>query len=182
MEMGQLFFNVEIWKCGNVEIEAQFVFCGMKQPARIASLLLLLTCILMVACKNSETRSAETAENSIDAARNFIRAALDGKFEQARKLMLPDSVNSNWMDVAERSYQRAEQPVKDGYRTASIQVHKVTDLDDSTTVVIYSNSFKNDHDTLKVVRQNGQWLVDLKYLFDHDTDGAYPATGKDTIR
>ncbi len=43
-------------------------------------------------------------------------------------------------------------------------------LNDSTTVVIYSNSFKNNWDTLKAVRQKGQWLVDFNYLFDHESD------------
>lgn len=114
---------------------------------------------------------AATSENSVDAARNFIRSALDGKFNEARKYMLPDSVNINFMDVAERSYNRAEQATKDGYRSASITILNVTDwVKDSETVIIYSNSFKNDPDTLKVIRSNGQWLVDFKYLYQHDMD------------
>lgn len=143
----------------------------------------LVALLFCCGCKNSDTSAKTDAENNIDAARNFIRAALDGKFEQARQYLLPDSANTNWMDVAERSYQRTEQAVKDGYRTASINIHKVTEVNDSTTVLIYSNSFKNDHDTLKVLRKNGRWLVDLKYLFDHDADTVVtPAAARDTIR
>lgn len=85
--------------------------------------------------------------------------------------MLPDSVNMNYMDVAERNFQKTEQSTKDGYRTASINIIRVMEpVKDSVTVVIYSNSFKNDHDTLKVVKTNGQWLVDLKYLYEHESD------------
>jgi Domain of unknown function (DUF4878) len=124
----------------------------------------------LASCKSKDSASPGSSENNIDAARNFIRAALDGKFEEARTFLVVDSVNTNWMDIAERSYQRSEQSVKDGYRTSSINIHKVNTVNDSTTVVIYSNSFKNDHDTLKVIKQGGQWLVDLKYLFDHDSD------------
>lgn len=121
-----------------------------------------------LACKNKDNI---TSENNIDAARNFIRAALDGKFQEARTYMLTDSVNTNYMDVAERSYQNAAQPTKDGYRASSINIIQVTEpVKDSVTVVIYSNSFKNDHDTLKVLKSNGQWLVDLKYLYEHDED------------
>jgi hypothetical protein len=54
--------------------------------------------------------------------------------------------------------------------SSSINMHQVSTVNDSVTIIIYSNSFKNDHDTLKVVKINGQWLVDLKYLFDHDMD------------
>jgi Domain of unknown function (DUF4878) len=124
-----------------------------------------------VACKNSDKQSPGKSENSIDAARNFIRAALDGKFTEARSFLLPDSVNVNYMDVAERSYTRTDQNTKDGYRSSSINIINVNDLiKDSVTVVIYSNSFKNDPDTLKVIKANGQWLIDLKYLYQHDMD------------
>jgi Domain of unknown function (DUF4878) len=135
---------------------------------------ILFLFFLLPACK-SDKRSSGESENDIDAARNFIRAALDGKFEEARTYLLPDSVNTNWMDVAERSYQKIDADTKNGYRSSSIHIHNVTyPVKDSVTVVIYSNSFKNDHDTLKVLKQNGQWLVDLKYLYDHDTDSLPP--------
>lgn len=136
--------------------------------------LLLLTAfslIAAVACKSGKDKD-KASENNIDAARNFIRAALDGKFDIARTYMVADSVNTNYMDVAERSYQRADKPTKDGYRTASIRIlsSEIINPSDSTTIVVYSNSFKNDPDTLRVLRVNGQWLVDLKYLYEHDMD------------
>ena len=53
-------------------------------------------------------KSAQS-ENNIDAARNFIRSALDGKFNDARSYMLQDSLNNNYLDVAERSYKNAHQ-------------------------------------------------------------------------
>lgn len=121
-----------------------------------------------IACKLKDKTSA--AENDIDAARNFIRAALDGKFDEARTLLLPDSVNINWMDIAERNYMKADAETKYGYQSSSINIHQVQLLNDSNTVVIYSNSFKNDHDTLKVIRDKDKWLIDLKYLFQHDAD------------
>lgn len=123
----------------------------------------------LYSCKSKDNQQGHS-ENNVDAARNFIRAALDGKFNEARTYMLRDSSNTNYMDVAERSYQRAGQAIKDGYRTSNIHVHQVNPVNDSTSIVIYSNSYKNDHDTLKVLRVNNQWLVDLKYLYEHDTD------------
>lgn len=124
---------------------------------------------LLPAC-DPDKKPTSKSENDIDAARNFIRAALDGKFDEARTYLLPDSLNINWMDVAERSYLKTNDDTKRGYRSSSINIHQLSPLNDSTTVIIYSNSFKNDHDTLKVLKQNGQWLIDLKYLYEHDTD------------
>ncbi len=147
-------------------------------PVAIGILFLLF---LLNAC-DSDKKSSGQSENDIDAARNFIRAALDGKFDEARTYLLPDSMNINWMDVAERSYRKSDDDTKRGYRSSSINIHQVSPVNDSATVVIYSNSFKNDHDTLKVLRQNGQWLVDLKYLYDHDMDTLFnKPVSKDSI-
>ena len=141
----------------------------MKRYRFIFLFLLFFPIAIGTAC-NSNKDSAKS-ENDIDAARNFIRSALDGKFDEARSYLLADSVNTNWMDVAERSYQKADADTKNGYRSSSIHIHNVIyPIKDSVTVVIYSNSFKNDHDTLRVIKEKGQWLVDLKYLYEHDED------------
>jgi len=129
--------------------------------------LLYLIIIILAACKNNAIKPANS-ESDIDAARNFIRSALDGKFDEARKYILPDSTNINYLDVAERSYKNADQSIKDGYRASNINMHLVDPVNDSITIIIYSNSYKNDHDTLKVVKVNDNWLVDFKYLYQHD--------------
>ena len=123
---------------------------------------------LLAACGGK--KQTTISENDIDAARNFIRSALDGKFDEARQMIVDDSDNVHYLDNAERIYKGMNPDAINSYRSSSINVHQVTALNDSTTVVIYSNSFKNDHDTLKVVKGNGQWLVDLKYLFEHDAN------------
>ena len=133
-------------------------------------LTLLLTLSLLSACGNEEKAPA-TSDNHVDAVRNFVRAALDGKFAEARMYMISDSVNNNYMDVAERSYANMSQENKDGYRASSIQFPSpMIAVNDSTSIVIYSNSFKNNPDTLKVVKTGGKWLVDFKYLYQHDSD------------
>ncbi len=142
--------------------------------AAMKNKLLLLSCLWLVyflcACTNDDRKEPGKSENDIDAARNFIRAALDGKFDEAKNYMLPDSANLNYMDVAERNYQKADADTKNGYHGASINIHLVNPVNDSVSVVIYSNSFKNDHDTLRILKLKDQWLVDLKYLYEHDMD------------
>jgi hypothetical protein len=137
----------------------------------------LLISLMLASC--NEANKEQTSDNNIDAARNFIRAALDGKFKEARDYMIQDSVNMNYLEIAERSYRKADAATRNGYRSSSINIHEVIEpFKDSISVVIFSNSFKNDHDTLKVLRSNGKWLVDLKYLFEHDSD----STLKNTIK
>ena len=120
------------------------------------------------ACNNSdkEQKEANTSENDVDAARNFIRAALDGQYSKARTFMLRDSLNTQLLDAFETNYQqRMSKDDKRGYREASINMHNVRQLNDSVTIVNYSNSFKKKNDSLKIIHINNQWLVDFKYSF-----------------
>jgi hypothetical protein len=145
-------------------------------------LLLLLQCFFY-ACNSDDRKESPKSENDIDAARNFLRAALDGNFNEAKTYLLVDSSNIHYIEVAERNYTDADSATKSGYRVASINVHEVDPVNDSTTIVIYSNSFKNNHDSLKIVRLRGQWLVDLKYLYEHDMDTLHLKTAKkDTLK
>ena len=121
------------------------------------------------ACSGGEgerTGEVTTSENDVDAARNFIRSALDGKYDRARKFMIQDSLNNQYLDLFQRNYESRMDPEdKRGYREASINIHDIRQLNDSATVVSYSNSFKKKNDSLMVVRRDEQWLVDLKYAF-----------------
>ncbi len=131
----------------------------------------LLVLATLAACKGKDKEEKKPASsNAMDAARNFIRATLDGKFDFAKDYMLVDSLNVNYLDIGSRARQNADQATKDGYRGASILFHKTIPVNDSVNIIIYSNSFKNDHDTLRLVRQGNDWKVDLKYLFQHDAD------------
>ncbi len=144
-------------------------------------LLIILSLIFFVSCKNND-QEAEEPEGNLDAARNFIRAALDGKFNDARTFMLQDSLNLNLMEVVERAYRNIDPATKEGYRTSTIRILQKKDIDDSTSVVIYANSFKNDPDTLKILRVGNQWLVDFKYLYLHPPDTTIPPAIKDTLQ
>jgi hypothetical protein len=128
----------------------------------------LLTCFLFLqffcACNNKD-ESESKPESDLDAARMFIRDALDGKFSEARQLMLTDSINEHRMDDTERNYEHMSQADRVGYRNSTIQFHNTREVSDSMRIVSYSNSYKNKIDSLKLIRVNGQWLVDLKFTF-----------------
>jgi hypothetical protein len=148
----------------------------MKKTSSIFFFLLFLC-----ACTGRKD-SGGTSDSDIDAARNFIRAALDGNFQEARRYMLQDSVNNSFMDVRERIFQRIDPETRNSYRAASIIIHNTNELNDSTAIIIFSNSFKNDHDTLRIVKKNQRWLVDPKYLIDRSDDSIYTKRiSKDTI-
>ena len=89
-----------------------------------------------------------------------------------------------FLAVRDQIYKNMDGKEKEEYRNASIHMYDIKKVNDSTTVVIYANSYKNDKDTLKVLRLSGQWLVDVKYLWLHDEDTIFrkPMTQKDSLK
>ena len=135
--------------------------------------LFLISFLLFIFCScgsNEEEQQAITSENDIDAARNFIQSSLNGEYKKARNYMLKDSANMQYFDAYERNFTRLTGEERRDYRESTINIHNVNPVSDSVSVIIYSNSYKKDHDTLKVVKINDQWLVDFKYLFQHSAD------------
>lgn len=127
--------------------------------------LFFFLCIFLISCTNNNQEKAP--ENDLDAARMFIRDALDGKFKEARQLMVADSINESRMNDTERTYEeKMSEDTKRSYRESSITIYDTRKLNDSTSIVVYSNTFKNMRDSVKVVRKSGQWLIDLKYTFE----------------
>lgn len=131
---------------------------------RITPLFLFLL-FFAAACNQADKSASAGAESDIDAARSFIRAALDGNFDKARTYLLQDSMNNEYMNATERSYNKFAKDTANQYRSASINIHNVQTVNDSVTVVTFSNSYRNDHQSVRVVKSGGNWLIDLKYLF-----------------
>ena len=124
-----------------------------------------------MACNNSDKQATENkSDNDMDAARNFLEEALKGNYKGASIYMLQDSTNLGYLTVTERSYKRLSPDEKTNLKAASLRFFDTKKINDSTTITIFANSYKNDKDTLKIVKEGGQWLVDLKYLFEHDMD------------
>jgi hypothetical protein len=129
---------------------------------------LLLVCLS--ACNSDDRQSTSTtSDNAVDAARNFIQAALVGDFERAKIFMVNDSLNHEDLNSIQRLNERLTKEEKEKYQEASIRIHQDRKLNDSTRIIYYSNSFRNKTDSLKVIKTNSEWLVDFKYMF-HKTD------------
>jgi hypothetical protein len=138
----------------------------MKKIFYCSSLLL----VSLIACNSDDRQSTSTtSDNAVDAARNFIQAALVGDFERAEKFMVNDSLNREDLNAIQRLNERLSKEEKEKYQEASIRIHQDRKLNDSTRIIYYSNSFKNKQDSLKVIKTNNEWLVDLKFMF-HKTD------------
>lgn len=134
------------------------------------ALLIVAFLPLYWACSdNTEPTGEEKTEGDVDAAREFIRSALDGRWKDAKRLIVQDSTNMQDLEVAEQNYtQRLDASSQREYREAQIRIYNTRKINDSESVVTYGNTvpkYKDRRDSVKVVRVGNQWLVDLKYSF-----------------
>jgi hypothetical protein len=73
--------------------------------------------------------------------------------------------------MVEGFHKNLGQEEKDKYANASIIIESKEDVvKDSVAVVIYKNSYMNNLDTLRLLHLDNKWLVDLKFLYEHDYD------------
>jgi hypothetical protein len=122
-------------------------------------------------CKETDRTSTGEPENDIDAARDFIRAALDGDYDKARTYLINDSLSYEDLAASERLYKERMTPEeKNKYKAASIRIYEKKQLDSVTSIVYFSNTYRNQRDSLKVVKSGDKWLVDFKYIFKHKPD------------
>jgi hypothetical protein len=127
----------------------------------------LVLSLLAGACSGDDRGiGATTSDNDIDAARNFIQASLVGDFDRAKFFMIDDSLNLEMLNTIERWKERQTREEKEKYQAASIRIHDHRNVNDSTSIITYSNSYKNKRDSLKVIKLGGKWLVDFKYIFN----------------
>lgn len=125
--------------------------------------LLLLACISIITACNNKDHKPETA---MDTGREFIRASLNGEFDKAESLMLKDTQNLQLFESYKSFYNtKLSKEKKDHYKKASYEINKYEDLNDSTTIINYSNDYMNKPMDIKIVRKDNQWQIDFKYTY-----------------
>jgi hypothetical protein len=127
---------------------------------------LLLTLILFsFSCRNKD-EEYHKPENALDAGREFIDQSLKGRFNTAKKYMLQDQENLYWLNKWSSDFNKISEQEKAGYSKASINITEVADVvADSVTIISYTNSYRKRQQKIKVVKHNGDWVVDFKYTF-----------------
>jgi hypothetical protein len=115
---------------------------------------------------SSCSQSFKPAEDAQDAGREFIRASLDGNYEKASFYLYPDSTNNMLFDKWKKDHERLDHEEQKKYRDADILPVNIRTVNDSTTSYTYANSYKKDTTTIRIVRIEGKWLVDLKEILN----------------
>jgi hypothetical protein len=111
------------------------------------------------------TEKKERPTTAIDTGREFIRASLNGNFEIAEPLVLEDSLNMGLFNSFKMYYKKLPNDKKQHYKDASYNINKYLDLNDSVTIINYSNDYMNKPMDIKVVKTKNNWWIDFKYTY-----------------
>ncbi len=116
--------------------------------------------IVLVSCGGGQA-SLPKPENALDAGREFINACNRGDFAKASFYMIPDEANKAKLTETERLYREKDKEGRQQARSSSILIGELKELNDSTTLIYYQNSFDKKPGVVEVLKQNGSWLVNF---------------------
>ena len=123
-------------------------------------LILIVSCFFIMQSCNSKKEQPTTA---LDTGNTFIRASLDGNFKDAEYLLLQDTTNLQLFSSYEEFYKKLPDEKKKNYKAASYNINKFTEVNDSTAILNYSNSYMKQPLEIKLVYKNNIWQVDFKH-------------------
>ena len=113
----------------------------------------------------SEPQGYIPPEDPLDAGREFVRAVLDGDYEKAT-LYLNNEAEDQELFARYVTYQK-KQPNKErlSLKSASIIINKSENINDSTAIINFSNSYTMKPMNLKIIKKDNTWKVDFSYTF-----------------
>jgi hypothetical protein len=127
------------------------------------TLLLGLICTITLSACNNEKK---VPNSDIGVAEAFIKDILENNFKEAETFVLKEETNKQYFDLFKKEYESKGAVELENYKNADIIINEISAVSDTVSIVNYSNSFKKDKSNkLKMVRVDGQWMVDLKYTF-----------------
>lgn len=127
------------------------------------TLALSIICCLAISSCNTEKKSPNT---DIEVAREFIKNILESNFKDAETFVLKEETNQQFFELFKKEFESKTKSELESFKNADIIINEISPINDSVSIINYSNSFKKDKSNkLKMVRINGQWMVDLKYTF-----------------
>ena len=121
-----------------------------------------ISILALLSCSGKKEAGPQTAT---DTGRAFIRASLDGDFDTIESLLLNDTTNHQLFESYRATYSNWTGDKKKKFKEASYEINKMDELNDSTSIINYSNTYMNEPMEIKLVRENKKWAVDFKYTF-----------------
>lgn len=126
----------------------------------------LCCAILLFAC--AEPEGFRQPEDPLDTGREFVRAVLNGDYKKATLYLNNDPEDQELFNRYVK-YQK-KQPTKEKLflKSASIIINEVEHVNDSTSIINFSNSHTMTPMNLKIIKSDKSWKVDFSYTFSEN--------------
>lgn len=135
-----------------------FYFCSIMYKIFFSAIV-----VFFISCKDESSFTAATDPE--EAGTQFIRASLDGDYAKARFYLLKDSTNLLLIRQQQINHEQLSAERKRNNREASIRPIEIKNENDSTTLYkYYHTSNTKDTTTIRIIKERGEWLVDLKSI------------------
>ncbi|MEO5990287.1 MAG: hypothetical protein ABIP68_01520 [Ferruginibacter sp.] len=131
------------------------------------NLILILFICLLASCSSEQYKRPDSA---LETGRDFIRASLNGEFKTAEELLIKDTSNIQLFESYKRFYNKMPATEKANYKKASYEINKLEEVNDSTTLINYSNSYMKKPMNIKIIKAGDFWGVDFKYVYSDSTN------------
>ncbi len=129
--------------------------------------IIILSFSVFTSC--NDTRKNPTTD--IEVASSFIKDLLENDFKGAKTFLLDEEINNQYFELSKKEFEGKSKELLKKYKESDIIINELKSVNDSTSVINYSNSFNKEKKyLLKVIRQNRKWLVDLKYTFQQTSN------------
>lgn len=143
---------------------------GLYYPLRPSPLRYVLALTLVAglwgACHQPYSKPSDPTE----AGRDFINATLKADYSIADSYILEDTLNERIYQRYKQWYKGLPATEKDGYSKASLVIYSVDKSSDSTAIINFANSYKNERSKIHMIRSQGEWWVDFANTFTDTTN------------
>ena len=124
----------------------------------------LFLVLLFTACADNSANNKQLAPTALDAGRGYLEACLQGDFSKAAGYITEDSLLQQNLRTQEADYRTLEREGRQTRRTASIQIHAISEVSSDKVLMIYSFSYAPEiKDTLHIQQQAAGWMLVAKF-------------------
>jgi hypothetical protein len=123
----------------------------------------MLLSIWMMGC--NEPEGFKNPEDPLDAGREFVRAILDGNYQKAGLYINKDQEDKDLFTTYQQYMKKQPQKERLLLKSSSIIIHKSETINDSVTIINFSNSHSMKPMDIKVIREDNTWKIDFSYTF-----------------
>lgn len=120
---------------------------------------------LLLSCSVKQTEDSKRPDTALETGTLFIQNILKGNFDQCTPLILEENNNLLLFEKYKTYYNKKPDTWKKQLQSSGYIINKYLDLNDSTTIINFSNSGLSKPMEIKVVLRDHQWWVDYQYTY-----------------